>query len=104
MEIVRRADDRTEAGDAASSDERRSPTRCPSTPILDPDMRTLLAPSLALALLWSADAAAQLRYTVDVRDGASHAAAVTLQVDSLAARDSIFQFAATAPGTYQTMN
>jgi predicted metalloprotease with PDZ domain len=67
-------------------------------------MRTLLGTTLALALLWTADAAAQLHYTVDVRDGASHTAQVTLRVDSLPARDSVFQFAATAPGTYQTMN
>ncbi|HEX9936416.1 MAG TPA: hypothetical protein VGB15_04815 [Longimicrobium sp.] len=67
-------------------------------------MRTLLGTTLALALLWTADAAAQLHYTVDVRDGASHTAQVTLRVDSLLARDSVFQFAATAPGTYQTMN
>lgn len=67
-------------------------------------MRTLLGTTLALASLWTADAAAQLHYTVDVRDGASHTAQVTLRVDSLPARDSVFQFAATAPGTYQTMN
>jgi predicted metalloprotease with PDZ domain len=67
-------------------------------------MRKLLATSLALVSLWTADAAAQLHYTVDVRDGASHTAQVTLRVDSLPAQDSIFQFAATAPGTYQTMN
>ncbi|HEU4560924.1 MAG TPA: hypothetical protein VFS20_23940 [Longimicrobium sp.] len=67
-------------------------------------MRKLLGTSLALATLWSAHAAAQLHYTVDVRDGASHTAQVTLRVDSLPARDTVFQFAATAPGTYQTMN
>ena len=61
--------------------------------------------ALAAALLaWSAEAGAQLHYTVDVRNGATHAATVTLRVDSLAARDSVFQFASTAPGTYQTMN
>lgn len=59
---------------------------------------------LALACLWSVPAAAQLHYTVDVREPASHSARVTLRVDSLPARDSVFQFAATAPGTYQTMN
>ena len=37
-------------------------------------MRTLLTSPLALALLWSTGAAAQLRYTVDVRDGSSHTA------------------------------
>jgi len=67
-------------------------------------MRKLVHVSLALACAWSARAQAQLRYTVDLGDGASHSAGVTLRVDSLSARDSIFQFAATAPGTYQTMN
>ncbi len=67
-------------------------------------MRILLRASLALACLWSAPAAAQLHYTVDVRRPATHSATVTLRVDSLPARDSVFQFAATAPGTYQTMN
>ncbi|CAA9371404.1 MAG: hypothetical protein AVDCRST_MAG89-4626 [uncultured Gemmatimonadetes bacterium] len=65
-------------------------------------MRPLLRTTLALACLWSLPADAQLHYTVDLRQPRTHAAAVTLRVDSLA--DSIFQFAATAPGTYQTMN
>src|SRR4051812_21942442 len=60
--------------------------------------------SLALALAWSAPAAAQLHYTIDLTSSATHTAAVTLRVDSLPARDTVFQFAATAPGTYQTMN
>ncbi|HYR12162.1 MAG TPA: hypothetical protein VEQ60_30530 [Longimicrobium sp.] len=58
----------------------------------------------ALPLAWAAPAAAQLRYTVDLDDPATHTATVTLRVDSLTAADSVFQFAATAPGTYQTMN
>ncbi|HEV3050856.1 MAG TPA: hypothetical protein VGX50_11125 [Longimicrobium sp.] len=58
----------------------------------------------ALLLGWSLPAEAQLRYTVDLNDPATHRATITLQVDSIAARDSVFQFAATAPGTYQTMN
>ena len=67
-------------------------------------MRHLLRATLALALVWSLPAGAQLRYTVDLRAPETHTAGITLQVDSLAARDSVFQFAATAPGTYQTMN
>ena len=69
-------------------------------------MRTLshVTLSLALGLAWSAPAAAQLHYTVDLTSPATHTAAVTLRVDSLPARDTVFQFAATAPGTYQTMN
>lgn len=62
--------------------------------------RILLA---ALLLGWSLPAEAQLRYTVDLNDPATHRATITLQVDSIPARDSIFQFAATAPGTYQTI-
>ncbi|HVG43865.1 MAG TPA: hypothetical protein VM890_04015 [Longimicrobium sp.] len=67
-------------------------------------MRTLSHLTLALALAWSAPAAAQLHYTVDLTSPTTHTAAVTLRVDSLPARDTVFQFAATAPGTYQTMN
>lgn len=67
-------------------------------------MKRLLVPLSALVLGWSLPAAAQLRYTVDVNDPATHRATVTLRVDSLTAADSVFQFAATAPGTYQTMN
>jgi predicted metalloprotease with PDZ domain len=69
-------------------------------------MRTLsrLTFALTLAAGWTAPGSAQLHYTVDLRSPTTHTAAVTLRVDSLAARDSVFQFAATAPGTYQTMN
>lgn len=45
-----------------------------------------------------------LRYTVDLADTANHVFAVTLQVDSLPKASTIFQFAATAPGTYQVMD
>ncbi|MFL5386067.1 MAG: peptidase [Longimicrobiaceae bacterium] len=67
-------------------------------------MRSLTRLSLALVLGWSAPAAAQLHYTIDLASPALHTAAVTLRVDALTARDTVFQFAATAPGTYQTMN
>ncbi|HET7233473.1 MAG TPA: hypothetical protein VFJ16_25910 [Longimicrobium sp.] len=67
-------------------------------------MKPLLAATLALSLFSTAPAHGQLRYTLDVRSGRTHSAAVTLRVDSLTTADSIFQFAATAPGTYQTMN
>lgn len=67
-------------------------------------MKPLLRIVPALLLATSAPAAAQLRYTVGLDDPATHRATVTLRVDSLSARDSVFQFAATAPGTYQTMN
>ncbi|HEU4882851.1 MAG TPA: hypothetical protein VFT45_11410 [Longimicrobium sp.] len=58
----------------------------------------------ALLAAWSLPAAAQLHYTVDLDDPATHTATITLRVDDLTAADSVFQFAATAPGTYQTMN
>jgi predicted metalloprotease with PDZ domain len=48
-----------------------------------------------------------LRYTVSLADRAGHTFAVTLDVDSLPAASTgggIFQFAATAPGTYQVMD
>jgi predicted metalloprotease with PDZ domain len=67
-------------------------------------MRNLLRILPAAALAWCVPAQAQLHYTVDIRNPESHTAVLTLRVDSLAARDSVFQFAATAPGTYQTMN
>ncbi len=69
-------------------------------------MRNLLRilSAVAGALAWCLPARAQLHYTVDLRNPESHTAVVTLRVNSLAARDSVFQFAATAPGTYQTMN
>jgi predicted metalloprotease with PDZ domain len=59
----------------------------------------------ALLLLASvAPASGQLRYTIDLSQPSTHTAAITLRVGSLAEADSVFQFAATAPGTYQTMN
>jgi predicted metalloprotease with PDZ domain len=67
-----------------------------------------LRPLAALLLLLAAPAAAQpLRYTVDLADRVGHTFGVTLDVDSLpsaATAGGIFQFAATAPGTYQVMN
>ena len=59
---------------------------------------------LAAFLATSPLRAQQLRYTVDVRQRASHTIGVSLHVDSLAPGDTLFQFAATAPGTYQTMD
>ena len=70
-----------------------------STPV-----RVLFAVVLLLLLTAVSLRAQELRYTVDVRDRASHSVGVTLTVDSLLAGDTVFQFAATAPGTYQTMD
>lgn len=48
---------------------------------------------------------APLRYSVDLVTGrARHEFEVTLRVDSLAAPSDTFEFAATAPGTYQVMD
>jgi len=51
-----------------------------------------------------AGAAEPLRYSVDLGDRASHVFAVALDVDSLSAKNDVFQFASTAPGTYQVMD
>ena len=49
-------------------------------------------------------APAALRYDVDLTDTAHYVFVVTLRVPPLSAANSVFEFAATAPGTYQTMN
>src|SRR5579863_1709054 len=49
-------------------------------------------------------APATLRYDVDLTDTAHHVFAVALRVPPLSAANGVFEFAATAPGTYQTMN
>lgn len=59
----------------------------------------LLAASLAVA-----PAPASLRYTVDLNQRADSTFKVTLRVDSLPAASGVFQFASTAPGTYQVMD
>ncbi|HEU5217507.1 MAG TPA: hypothetical protein VFU23_02555 [Gemmatimonadales bacterium] len=60
---------------------------------------------LALALAGAAaPKAPPLRYSVDLNDRADSVFKVTLQVDSLPAASAIFQFASTAPGTYQVMD
>jgi predicted metalloprotease with PDZ domain len=67
-------------------------------------IRVLVAWVFLLLLAAASLRAQELRYTVDLRDRGSHAIGVTLRVDSLPAGDTLFQFAATAPGTYQTMD
>ena len=70
-------------------------------------MRTRFAGALVLsAFSLSSGAFAQspLRYTVDLNDRFGHEFKVSLRVDSLPASASVYQFAATAPGTYQVMN
>ena len=63
---------------------------------------TILVALSASAL--SASALPSLRYTVNLNDRADTLFKVSLQVDRLSAANSIFQFAATAPGTYQIMD
>ncbi len=60
----------------------------------------------ALIRLAAAAAASQptLTYAIDLNDRADDLFKVTLTVEGLRAADSIYQFAATAPGTYQVMN
>ena len=67
-------------------------------------IRLFFAVALLLLLVAASSRAQELRYTVDLRERGSHAIGVTLRVDSLLAGDTLFQFAATAPGTYQTMD
>jgi predicted metalloprotease with PDZ domain len=60
---------------------------------------------LAYAALASvAGAQDSLRYAVNLSDTVHHVFAVTLEVPTLADSNAIFEFAATAPGTYQTMD
>jgi predicted metalloprotease with PDZ domain len=60
----------------------------------------------ALAIGISATAGGQqpLRYSVDLSDTVHHVFGVTLQLPALTAKNDVFEFAATAPGTYQTMD
>jgi predicted metalloprotease with PDZ domain len=68
-------------------------------------LRITLAGALTTSVLALSAAAAQpLRYTVDLTDRTQHAFAVSLAVDSLPAASAVYQFASTAPGTYQVMD
>lgn len=68
-------------------------------------MRRMLLTVLAIAI--PAAAAAQgafTSYEVDLNDRADDSFKVTVHIDGLGPDDDIFQFAATAPGTYQVMD
>lgn len=65
---------------------------------------TRLLPLAFLPVAALAQRPEPLRYTVNLADTVNHVFAVTLQVDSLPNASGIFQFAATAPGTYQVMD
>src|SRR5476649_1264295 len=70
-----------------------------------PVNRLVLACAAALAASSAvANAQQPLRYSVDLSDTVHHVFSVTLQVPTLGARNSVFEFAATAPGTYETMD
>lgn len=45
-----------------------------------------------------------LRYSIDLNDRAGDTFKVILEVDKLSEENSVYQFASTAPGTYQVMN
>lgn len=66
--------------------------------------RLLRCGFLLAAMTTSAAAQPTLRYTVDLTDTAHHVFAVTLRLPPLAVSNDVFEFAATAPGTYQTMD
>ncbi|HEY4652266.1 MAG TPA: peptidase, partial [Pontibacter sp.] len=59
---------------------------------------------LALSPLAEAAKTPNLTYTVDLNNRADDRFKVTLDVKGLTSDNNIFQFAATAPGTYQTMD
>jgi predicted metalloprotease with PDZ domain len=62
-------------------------------------------PTLTLSLLTTvANAQPTLRYSVDLTDTTHHVFAVTLDLPPLTDTNAVFEFAATAPGTYQTMD
>jgi predicted metalloprotease with PDZ domain len=86
-------------------DRRGEPPLCrlPMMPSSLP-LRVLFAWIFLLLLAAASLRAQELRYTVDLRGRGSHSIGVTLSVDSLPVGDTLFQFAATAPGTYQTMD
>lgn len=59
---------------------------------------------LAFAPLAEASKSPELTYTVNLNDRADDRFKVTLDVKGLTTANNVFQFAATAPGTYQTMD
>ncbi len=54
--------------------------------------------------VFAGEDAKPLVYSVDLRDRADDLFKVSLAVDDLTAENDIYQFASTAPGTYETMN
>lgn len=68
--------------------------------------KRLFLPALFFVAFWynSSGQSAHLNYSIDLNDRADDKFKVVLQVDDLTSDNAIYQFAATAPGTYQTMN
>ena len=66
--------------------------------------RTMVGVGLLWALTATALGASITSYEVDLNDRADDRFKVTVHVEGLEDADSIFQFAATAPGTYQVMD
>lgn len=64
---------------------------------------TLLFSALAITFV-SFSQEANLKYSIDLNDRADDIFNVTLDVNKLSNENNIYQFASTAPGTYQTMN
>jgi predicted metalloprotease with PDZ domain len=72
-----------------------------------PHLKRVLRWLVALSLAFAAPAAAttpRLHYTVNLNDRADSVFKVSLRVSGLTAANAVFQFAATAPGTYQVMD
>jgi predicted metalloprotease with PDZ domain len=67
--------------------------------------KKLLLTAFALILFTAVNAqSAKLVYTVNVKDSGDDRFRVTLEVAGLDQMNDVYQFASTAPGTYQTMN
>ncbi len=67
-------------------------------------MRFKISLVLLLATTMIAPGQSRLKYTLDLNDRKDDLFHVTLDVSTLSDADSVYQFAATAPGTYQVMD
>jgi predicted metalloprotease with PDZ domain len=65
---------------------------------------TTLAPLSSIGAATTVPATATLAYSIDLNRRADDLFHVTLRVSGLRAENAIYQFASTAPGTYQVMN
>ena len=67
-------------------------------------MKKILSTVMLIGLSVYSFAQTPLHYTIDLNDRSNDEFKVTLEVDNLTEENAIYQFASTAPGTYQTMN